>query len=378
MLLLATEVWRSHGGIQRYMRMIVRILADRGEPFAVLSLLDGDKNRPVDTRSHCTTCEGSKWRFCLEALRLARRRSARELLVGHVGLLPIAWILRRMNLTDRYAVVLHGIEAWRRLSWATRIAARGASHIIATTSYTAREFCFLNGVDATRCAVIPLAAGTCTSAFRRTAPEGELKLLMVSRLSVADRYKGADTVLRAVRLARDAGVPLTLDIVGSGDDLDRLEDLVRSLGVREVVHLRGSLPDLEVERLYHQSDVFVMPSKKEGFGIVYLEAMAAGLPCIGANHGGTPEVIEHGESGFLIEYGDADQLLLYVQALMESPGLYVRMSAAASRRATETLTLKVMTESWRSLIESLSNRPTRDTQSLDPEGRDTTLPRVAS
>jgi glycosyltransferase involved in cell wall biosynthesis len=201
---------------------------------------------------------------------------------------------------------------------------------------------------------------------------------MVSRLSVADQYKGADTVLRAVRLARDAGVPLTLDIVGSGDDLNRLEDLARYLGVREVVHLRGSLPDLEVERLYRQSDVFVMPSKKEGFGIVYLEAMAAGLPCIGANHGGTPEVIEHGENGFLIEYGDADQLLLYVQALMESPGLYARMSAAASRRATETLTLKVMTESWRSLIESLSNGPTRDTQSLDPEGRKTTLPRVAS
>jgi glycosyltransferase involved in cell wall biosynthesis len=64
-----------------------------------------------------------------------------------------------------------------------------------------------------------------------------------------------------------------------------------------------------------------MPSKKEGFGIVFLEAMRSGKPCIGGNHGGTPDVIEHGKSGFLVEYGNVEELADQIRVLVDDPTL---------------------------------------------------------
>jgi glycosyltransferase involved in cell wall biosynthesis len=335
------------------MRMITTILSERGEPFAVLSFLDNEASCSIEASVFCTPCNGSKWRFGVHALRLAFSGQAREIVVGHIGLLPVAWALRMLSLTDSYAITLHGIEAWCRLSWITRIAARRANYIVATTTYTAREFCFFNGVEMVRSIIIPLAAERRPPSAQRTVPLGGLKLLVVSRLSPEDRYKGFDTLLHAVRLALDSGLNLTLDIVGDGGDRARLENLARFLGIRKSVSFYGSLPDDQLGQIYRDSHVFVMPSKKEGFGIVFLEAMAAGLPCIGGNHGGTPEVIEQGVSGFLVEYGDANKLVFYFQALAESAELYDTMSGAARYRATETLGFDSMAQSWRELIDRL-------------------------
>ena len=291
MLLLAAEVW-GHGGIQRYMKMILRIAEVHHQPCDVLSVHD-DVDTPSPDGSAYIGCCGSKWKYCFEALRFAVRGKARKIIVGHVGLLPVAWILQMTRFTDEYTLVLHGIEAWRRLGCIQRIAARRAKCIVATTAYTAREFCYFNGIDRRRCSIVPLAGDIQARQFNRSAPERELQLMTVSRLSAADRYKGFDCLLASVRLGLDCGLPLTLQIVGSGDDIERLRGIANSLGIQNALRFRGALADAELEQVYRESHVFVMPSKKEGFGIVYLEAMAAGLPCIGANHGGVPEVVEH-------------------------------------------------------------------------------------
>ena len=182
--------------------------------------------------------------------------------------------------------------------------------------------------------------------------------MTVSRLSAADRYKGFECLLESVRLGLDCGLPLRLQIVGSGDDLEHLRDVVNSLGIQDVIRFRGALTDAELEEVYSESHVFVMPSKKEGFGIVYLEAMAAGLPCIAANHGGVPEVIEHGETGFLVEYGDAEQIVFYLQALLESSELYDSLSRRARRRAREDLGFAAMAESWSEVFKVPESPPT--------------------
>jgi len=284
---------------------------------------------------------------------MGARGLARGVVVGHVGMLPVAWVLKLLNFTERYAIILHGVEAWCRHSWVMRIAARGASHIVATTHYTAREFCYYNNLEIKRCTVIPLATSMRALPVQRTPPAGELKLLMVTRLSVWDGYKGVDTVMRAVRLGLDSGLTVTLDLVGSGDDMERLAALAKSLDIRDAVHFRGLIPDADLPQVYRESHVFVMPSKKEGFGIAFVEAMTAGLPSIGANHGGTPEVIEHGETGFLIEYGDAEQLVSYLRAIIESPALYDTLSRGARYRGAEVLGFELMTRSWRKLVERL-------------------------
>lgn len=351
MLLLATEVWKSQGGIQRYMRMVVRILGGRDHRLTVLTLVDDDVQRPDDS-SACSTicCSGSKWKFCVQALRLAKSGVASTSIVGHVALAPVAWILHVFGLIQHYVVILHGIEAWHQLPLLQRFAIRRATTTIATTRYTAREFCFFNGPVA-NCVTIPLACDLRQPAARPAARAANTRILTVCRLSASDRYKGVDTVLHAMRIACDRKFAVTLDVVGDGDDRRRLEDLSRLLGVDDSVRFHGSLSDEELGLLFSQSHIFVMPSRKEGFGIVFLEAMCAGLPCIGANHGGTPEVIDHGENGFLIEYGDVAQLAFYLGELLAGPGLYEKMSNAARRRAPGTPGCDLMGRAWRDLAD---------------------------
>lgn len=352
MLLLATEVWKSHGGIQRYMRIVTRILANRDDRLTVLTLLDDDIHRPDEFAGFSAICcNGSKWKFCAQALRLAKKGAAETSVVGHVALAPVAWILHVLGLIQHYVVILHGIEAWHRVPWIYRAAIRRAATTIATTRYTAREFCFFNGLPAAKCITIPLACGFRQPAARPAAPAANIRILTVCRLSASEGYKGVDTVLHAMRLACDRELTVTVEVVGEGDDRRRLEDLSRSLGIDALVHFHGSVSDEELGRLFSQSHIFVMPSRKEGFGIVFLEAMSAGLPCIGANHGGTPEVIDHGESGFLIEYGDVAQLAFYLGEFLAAPGLYDKMSNAARRRAPETPECDLMGRAWRDLAD---------------------------
>ena len=354
MLILATEIWKSHGGVQRYMDMIARIVGLQNHRVAIVTLLDNESSRPPgDSTAQVICCAGSKARFCVEAFRTAARNRPRITIVGHVGLLPVAWSMKLRGLIEDYVVVLHGTEAWIKLPWFSRLGARAATSIVATTRYTLDEFCYYNGVSNAACTIIPLASTLPPPPASRPRHSCELRLLTVTRLSAADKYKGIDTLLNAIHLSQTSGVRVTLDIVGWGDDAERLKSLASSLGIQKAVHFRGAVSDETLQQLFSESDVFAMPSKKEGFGIVFVEAMAAGLPCIGANHGGVPDVIKHGETGFLIEYGDAEQLCFYIRSISESPALYNIMSEAAKRHVSENLSFAAMSRSWQHLLTSL-------------------------
>ena len=120
--------------------------------------------------------------------------------------------------------------------------------------------------------------------------------------------KGVDHTLRAfARLA--AAHPTAIHrIVGKGDDQPRLRELAASLGIADRVVFEQDLTDEELADRYRRCAVFVLPSGQEGFGIVFLEAMRFSKPCIGGDAGGTPDVIEDGETGLLVPYGDLEAL----------------------------------------------------------------------
>ncbi len=244
------------------------------------------------------------------------------LFVGHVGMAPVALVLKYLGKVRTYHVILHGIEAWKRVPYLDRRALLGASRIIATTQYTAQECARLNGIPSSRFQIIPLCADERsvipTPTFRLN---GEFRLLCVARQDSTERYKGFEQTFQALALLKESHPGVHLNMVGKGDDQDRLKSVANELGVSPQVTFWGALSDEDLAAAYENCDVFVMPSKKEGFGIVFLEAMRRGKPCIGGNHGGTPEVIEHGMSGYLVEYGDAEMLAEQICALVENVAL---------------------------------------------------------
>jgi glycosyltransferase involved in cell wall biosynthesis len=130
---------------------------------------------------------------------------------------------------------------------------------------------------------------------------GKTVLLTMGRQSVSDRYKGTDRVIEALPELLREQPDLVFLIAGDGSDRPRLERLAREHGVTEAVRFVGWVPDRELPDLYRLADVFVMPSTAEGFGIVYLEAAASGVPVVASAAGGAPDALRDGLLGVLVD-----------------------------------------------------------------------------
>jgi glycosyltransferase involved in cell wall biosynthesis len=137
----------------------------------------------------------------------------------------------------------------------------------------------------------------------RTAPV----ILVVTRLTYADRYKGVEHMIEAMPAVRAAIPEAKLRIIGRGDDLPRLQKLRDKLGLGAVVNFLGFVEDGRMAAEFDSCRLFALPSRKEGFGLVFLEAMAHGRPCLGAQAGGIPEVITP-DTGVMVEFGNVPDI----------------------------------------------------------------------
>jgi len=190
---------------------------------------------------------------------------------------------------------------------------------------------------------------------QRALQPGPLRLLFVGNLIPR---KGLHTLL--VAMARLPRGDFHLDVVGS-PDFDpsytaAIYRQIKALHLGAVVRLHGALQDRLLEEAYHRAQVMVLPSSYEGFGIVYLEAMSSGLPCIASTSGAAGEIITNGETGFLVPQEDAAALSERLQELAGDPDLRQRMSLAARRRALSHPTWEQTCEQIRSFLwKALSN-----------------------
>ena len=162
------------------------------------------------------------------------------------------------------------------------------------------------------------------------------EILMVGNLH---RSKGHELVLRALANLRPSFPQLRCRIVGEGPDRAQFEALVRDLGIGPQVQFVGRQSRPEVAEAMRRCSVFVLPSRNEGLGCVYLEAMSCGKPVIGCRGQGIDEVIEHGENGWLIPADGLEQLVQGLSALLGSPEMCTRIGTAARQTILEKLTL---------------------------------------
>jgi phosphatidylinositol alpha-1,6-mannosyltransferase len=144
----------------------------------------------------------------------------------------------------------------------------------------------------------------------------EKVILTVARLDARNGYKGHDKIIRMLpSLLEQHNNRLVYLIAGVGEDQSRLETLASELGVSEATRFLGHVPARDLPDLYRAADVFAMPSTGEGFGIVYLEAMACGTRAIGLNVGGVRDVFENNDYGWCVEEADFPATLR--QALLD-------------------------------------------------------------
>jgi glycosyltransferase involved in cell wall biosynthesis len=126
-------------------------------------------------------------------------------------------------------------------------------------------------------------------------------ILTVARLSAAEGYKGYDTIIRVLPQVKQVIPRLRYLLVGQGDDLPRLEHLAHEIGVAADVSFCGFVADSDLADHYRLADIFAMPSRGEGFGIVFLEALACGTLVIGGSIDGARDALDDGHLGELVD-----------------------------------------------------------------------------
>lgn len=332
----------SDGGIQRHNRMLARELTHyaqlRGMALETLSLHDPEGwHDPALLEQPLVGCAGSKARFaaCVAAALL---RPYALCVVGHADFGPLALPFQLMRPGAPLVAQTYGVEVWSSRPAMQRRALQAACAVWTISGYTAEQLVVAQGVERARIEVmtIPLDSGFLAglSAWREAgAVRRRTTLLTVARLSKSEEGKGVDQVIAALPAVRALDPELTYTIVGDGDDRPRLEGLAAAHGVGDVVRFAGRVADAELHAYLAGAELFVMPSRKEGFGIVFVEAMAHGLPVIAGAHGGSPEVVAHGETGLLVRNGDVAGLEEAIVALLNDPERRRRMGAAGRRRA---------------------------------------------
>lgn len=263
------------------------------------------------------------------AYSLAAYRSSRKLpyadvvFCGHIFMAPLAALLAR-RLRARLWMQAHGVDAWEPRSRTVGMAARTADLITCVSRFTRDRVLSWLDVEPWRVRVLPntvgetFTPGASPAALRERYRLGSRRVLLtISRLCSGDRYKGHDRVIAALPALLRAGADVAYLVVGTGDDVPRLEQIAASKGVRDRVIFAGAASAHELADHYRLADVFIMPSLKEGFGIVFLEAAACGIPVIGGNKDGSWDALREGCLGRPIDPDSEQQLVEAVLAALE-------------------------------------------------------------
>jgi phosphatidyl-myo-inositol dimannoside synthase len=316
-LLLAPELFTTDSGIPRILRLYLKALCELTKEkgrvrFVALNDSDIDtadlKPYTNEALEQWHSCNRSKGDFIASTLSLSAGTNL--LVCGHVAQLPVALMAGLLRPRMRTVLIAHGIEVWRPFTFWERMALRRAWRIVCVSEYTRGQMLGRIRLDPSRVIVIPnaldptLEADGIDSASITTS---QPVILTVARLSASDRYKGIDHLIEAMPAILRSAPSTKLRIVGRGDDRPRLQQLARDLHVDNAVEFAGFVDDRQLRHEFARCTVFALPSEKEGFGLVYVEAMTHGKPCIAANAGGAPEVISP-ESGLVVPYGDVSAI----------------------------------------------------------------------
>jgi glycosyltransferase involved in cell wall biosynthesis len=303
-----------------------------------------------------TGCERGKVRFTATAVRAATRQG-KVVLAGHPNLGPVTQTMRIVAPRLRTIICTHGIEVWEPLASLRRLALRRADVVLAPSKDTANHVAGQQ-VRRERIRLLPWALDPEIEAIPANAQQGKLPhgypqgrvILTVGRWLANERYKGMDTLITALPRLLTRWPDLQLLAVGEGDDRTWLEDLAEQNGVNRHVHFLSGLTKDELRACYESCEMFALPSRGEGFGLVYLEAMAWGKPVIGGAHGGAPEVIEDGVTGYLVPHGDAVQLATSIETLLSDPAMAQKMGARGRQRVEREFRFSVFAKSLKKIL----------------------------
>ena len=333
-ILLVLTAFDSTGGIQRFNRNVLKALSIlKYESVDVISLNDANhvsnltsaqKKQSDNTNVDMTgfnrilRCDRSKLKFVTQVVELLLVNRYDIVVWGHINLLPLLLLVRFLNKSAKNVAFFHGIEVWGQIDRVKAFLINKLDLCLPVSTYTQQSI-----QDQIK-KLVPILR-----VFPNTLPVDwaiedhnlipfiyrDNDLLCVTRLDITEREKGVVHILHSMKDERLSNTKLI--VVGDGNDRENLENEARRLLLDERVSFVKEISDQQMKNLYRNSKVFVLPSKKEGFGIVYLEAMAYETPVVACNEKGVRDVVINEKTGLTIDYGDVENLASVLDKILK-------------------------------------------------------------
>ena len=360
-LFVSFDIRSRFGGIQRFDQRVVRCLGDlrdAGANVRVISLRDAaqvpaDATTPIDI----TGARGSKPRAATKFVKTLLTFRPDLILYGHVLISPLALIAKALRPGAKNVMFAHGIEVWddpqfARVSKLNRFAVRNAiDQILSVSRFTAERIKRVFGVGDDVLQIFPNAVDVTDITGRHAAggdPGGTGRILTVARLD--EWEKGVGAVIRALPLVIPRVGKVEYTIVGDGKLRADMEKLAREVGVADHVRFTGRVSDDELLAAYRDADAFVMPSLKEGFGIVYLEAWQHRLPVLAGDRDAGGEVVENGRDGLVVDPTSTQQIADAIVTLLTDADLCARLGAAGRTKLEREYSHERFAERFQSAV----------------------------
>ena len=243
------------------------------------------------------------------------------IIISHINLALIGLLIKTINPKCKVWLIAHGIEVWRPLSLVKNAFLKRCDKVICVSDFTKQQMISRHHTDPGVCEVLNNAVDSFIKLpVTFTKPEELLKryrltadspvLFTLTRLASTEQYKGHDQVIKVIGCLKSKFPGIKYILAGQYDHKEeiRIHKLITEAKVDEQVILTGFIEEAEIADHFLLADLFVLPSKKEGFGIVFIEAMACGLPVVCGNADGSIDAICNGTLGTAVNVDDLSEL----------------------------------------------------------------------
>lgn len=318
-LFLTLKVFAATGGIEKVCRVAGKALYEmsitRSVSCQVYSMYDRQKDADENKYFPAEIFRGfgtAKVRFILSAI--AKGKKSNSVVLSHINLLLVGWLIKKISPSTRIILFAHGIEVWGTLGNRKKKMLQCCDVIIPVSHFTSQKIQAMHDIAPERCRVL----NNCLDPFLPISKEktgnmplrnqygfskDDTILFTLTRLSSKERYKGYDRVLHAMVKLVASYPGIRYFLAGSYDKEEKihLDELIIKLQLQNRVTISGFIAEEDLLVHFSMADIYVMPSIKEGFGIVFIEAMYYGLPVIAGNKDGSVDALCNGQLGLLVD-----------------------------------------------------------------------------
>jgi phosphatidyl-myo-inositol dimannoside synthase len=340
-LFLTLRIFSATGGIEKVCRVVGKALYETGlkdgwQP-AIHSLHGEKSNADGNIYFPQLIFTGFKSRriaFVLKSIAVGRK--AETVILSHINLLMVGFIIKFFYPRVKLVMMAHGIEVWKPFSWLQKMMIRRCNLILAVSHFTKEKMQQMHGLPEAMFGVLnnsldpfleqPLTKEKDAALLSRYGLQPNHKILLtVARMPDAEQYKGYDRVIQSLVGLVQQYPALRYLLVGKYDELEkkRLDALISEHALDKVVIFAGYVPDKEMAAHFNLADIFIMPSEKEGFGIVFIEAMFYGKPVIAGNKDGSVDALCNGNMGLLIDPVNVDEISAAIKKMLDDEGSYL-------------------------------------------------------